>query len=499
MSENLRDLLHQLAEHETTRADAAAPDATATVRHVVTDIRTRRTRRSAAISAAAVTVLAIGIATATALTPQPHDPAVVDPTPSPTSSTPTTPPPSPTPSPTSDPGAVPATSAPAPWGVVESLATPPRLLWTLTARSVLVSSGLGDHATDFVDVTTGAPYGSFSAVDAGDVLVTQVTKPEGDGTVLVGLATATGSVLWANVGDPMLWRTCAQATAGGHVVCLVADRRDDTHRIELLEPSDGTVARTFTVDFQALSLGVHGHTIVVHGATTDGTPRWDGVDALSGATLWSHVDPGVGGDEPILGDTFASTTVEGDVAVLAGDGYGVVIDARTGERTTAGVDLRGELGLMPVVWAPAPGAAVPAFERLEPPANENLEPGEQGEPGVLRALDPTDGSVLWTAGDGLDQLEGVIGGGVVVTDFRRSSYLDLVTGRALWSVDDAWVVATDGERVLLSPSVEGPVSAVSLVDGRPTWSLNVPDAFATWYTARHLAVSSPGSVHMYAW
>jgi outer membrane protein assembly factor BamB len=279
------------------------------------------------------------------------------------------------------------------------------------------------------------------------------------------------------------------------VVCLgTTSGEDPIVRIELVDPADGTFVRTTPLGFGADSIGLAGDTVIAHGTAGPATPRWDGIDAISGATLWSHMDPGGATDEPPLGDVFAATTVEGHVAALAGYTYGFLIDTRTGERTTAGLNLAGEHRLMPDVWAPAPGAVVPALETVRPPT------GSVPQPGALRALDPVDGSVLWTAPEGVDWLVGVVGDGVLVGNETVMLYLDLATGQERWSVAAGSVLATDGERVLFAPRVDGRVSALSLADGSVTWSIGPPDGWPSpWISSRHLAVMGPDEVRMHAW
>lgn len=109
MTVPLRDLLGQLADHETRASAATARDLGTEVRQLRTEIRRRRTGRIVTATVAAAAVVVIGIVTANAFTaPPPVQPAVPDtsrtvtvtptptaPTPSatPTASAPTTTPP----------------------------------------------------------------------------------------------------------------------------------------------------------------------------------------------------------------------------------------------------------------------------------------------------------------------------------------------------------------------------------------------------------------------
>lgn len=168
MSPNLRDLLHELADHETAGAAAAAPDTRTEVRHVMTDIRSRRTRRAAASGAVAVAVLAVGVATATALGPAPRDPAVDDPTPRRTAS----------PTPTSSPGPSPSASAVLP-PVTTGEGLPPAVLlapgviegstldWQLGLAD---ATALGVHVLYLVE-PTGKVHEVPSPVDWGEALL----------------------------------------------------------------------------------------------------------------------------------------------------------------------------------------------------------------------------------------------------------------------------------------------------------------------------------------
>lgn len=482
MSENLRDLLRRLAEHETAEVHAVAPDTRTEVGRVLADIRTYRARRTAAISAAAVTVLAIGVATATALTPAPREPAV--PSPAPTTSTAPTPSPTTSPEPTVPPEPVRVTG----WGVVDSLAQPPSPLWSLPAAAVRPD---GLVPTEFADVRTGAPDGGFEAVDAGDVLVTQVSGPEG-ATWLTGLDTATGAVLWVVEEDgtlPRTW-TCAGVTSDGLVACLGSSAQD-VSEVLLLDPRTGAVVRTLPLSLPASSLGLAGDTVVVHGKPVPTTARWDGVDALTGATLWSHTEPGGASDEAPDDHMFPSTEVQGLTARLVGFGYTAVIDTTTGERTTTGLPDHGAEAA-PTVWAPSPGVTVPRLVVV--PFDEAT-----GAPRRLDVLDPADGSVRWTRVT--NELHGVVGDGVLVGDDTGMTFLDLATGTERWSTGPGTVVATDGERVLVAPRESGPVAALSLADGSTAWSVPAPggQVYGTSITPRHLAVSGLREVQLYAW
>lgn len=482
MSPNLRDLLHELADHETAAATAAAPDTRTEVRHVMTDIRSSRTRRVAVVGAAAATVLAIGVATATALTPAPRVPAVLDPAPTVTAS----PTPSTTATPTAEPAPTPAPATLTGLGLVDSLATAPRALWELSPRSVLGLEASQDVPT-FVDVRTGAPYGAFSAVEAGDVLVTQVSGSDG-GYVLAGLDATTGATVWARDDEPLpSWPTCAAALSNGLLACLAIDASASGRVVTLLDPTDGTLVRTIPLGFDPLSVGAAGGTVIVHGHEDEATPRWDALDTATGATVWSHLDPGGATDEEPPGDVFASTSVEGDIAFLAGYTYHALIDVRTGERTTAGASLTG-IRELPTLWVPADGVTVPAFERVGDTSSDAA---------VIRALDPVSGDVLWTSREGVYPLVDVVGDGVFVYDQETTYYLDLATGRERWSTTAGWPVATDGERVLLGPTRASGLSVVSVSDGSEVWSWD--EGTDVWFAPGLLAVSREEGVRMFGW
>ncbi|WP_258725353.1 PQQ-like beta-propeller repeat protein [Cellulomonas sp. NS3] len=488
MSPNLRDLLHELAGTETAAAAATAPDTSTEVRHVMTDIRTLRARRTGAISAVAVTVLAVGIATATALTPAPRDPAVdpvptatATPTPTPTASASATTTPTPT--------ATATPEQPAGWGVVGSLAQPPRALWSLTAGDVLPDPA-GGQPTTFVDVRDGSWYGDFEAVDAGDVLVTFVTAEDGQ-NALTGIDAVTGAVRWVQrqgVERPTTW-TCSGTSSEGLVVCLGSSAEDEPE-LQLLDPQDGTVVRTLPVEPWVVSTGLAGDTVVVHGKPEPTTARWDGLDAVTGRTVWSHVEPGAASDEPVYGDVFAQTQVQGTHARLAGFTYSAVIDTATGERSTTGPQDLG-VGRDPAVWSVAPGAVVP---RLVP-----VTTSADGGMSALAAHDPRDETVLWEAG--ATRVEGLVGDTVLVEDAAGVSALDLATGAVRWSTDAGTVVATDGERVLVHHHDRQELVALALADGSTVWSLPAPagSIVGTSVMPRHLAVSGPRAVQLYAW
>ncbi|MBB2923583.1 PQQ-binding-like beta-propeller repeat protein [Cellulomonas cellasea] len=484
MSPNLRDLLHELADHESAGAAATAPDTRSEVRHVMTDIRTLRTRRTAAVAVAAVTVLAAGVATATALTPAPRDPAVVDPAPTATAPTPT-----PSPSATPTPTAPPEPAQPAGWSVVGSLAAPPQALWSLAAAAVLPDpAGDATPPTTFADVRDGSWFGDFEAVDAGEVLVTSVTTANGQ-NALTGIDAATGAVRWVQRQDaehPTTW-TCSGTSSEGLVVCL-GSSAEGTNELQLVDPLDGTVVRTMPIEPWVVSAGLAGDTVLVHGKPEPTTARWDGLDAVTGRTLWSHVEPGGASDEEVYGDVFALTEVWGTHARLDGFTYSAVVDTTTGERSTTGPqDLGPSEG--PTVWAPAPGVEVPGLA---------LDDSAVGISGTLVALGPT-GDALWDAR--ANQIEGVVGDTVLVEGADGVSALDLTTGAVRWSTSAGTVVTTDGERVLVHLHDERELVALALADGSTVWSLPAPagEINGTSVTPRHLAVSGAGTVQLYAW
>jgi outer membrane protein assembly factor BamB len=483
MSPNLRDLLHELADHEAAGAAAAAPDTRTEVRHVMTDIRSLRARRTGAIAAVAVTVLAAGVATATALTPAPRDPAVVDPEPTATAT------PTPTAGATPTPSDASTTPAqPAGWGVVGSLAQPPRALWSLAAADVLPDPA-GGQPTTFVDVRDGSWYGDFEAVEAGGVLVTFVTAEDGH-NALTGIDAATGAVRWVRqqgVERPTTW-TCGGAGSEGLVVCLGASV-GDAPELQLLDPQDGTTVRTLPLEPWVVTIGLAGDTVVVHGKPEPTTARWDGLDAATGTTLWTHVEPGAASDEEVYGDVFAQTQVWGTHARLAGFTYSAVVDTTTGERSTTGpLDLGP--GQEPAVWAPVRGVDVPSLDFVASDA--------VGTSGRLVALGPTD-DALWDVP--ADQVEGVVGDAVLIEDADGVSALDLATGAVRWSTGAGTVVATDGERVLVHLQDTEELVALSLADGSTAWSLpaTASGIVGTSVTPQNLAVSGQGTVQLYAW
>lgn len=487
MSPNLRDLLHELADHET---GVPTPDTTTEVRRIMTDIRTRRTRRFAVVGAAAVTVLAVGVATATALTPAPRDPAV-DPGPSPTA----TPDPTPTISSTPSPAPTSAPEAydePASWGVVDSLATAPQPLWSLASRAVPSSSGTLGPSTSFVDVHSGAPYGGVGMIRAGDVLVSSVTTEDGS-PALIGVGVATGAVLWIDDTDEggRTSGVCGGVTDEGLVACR-AGTYGDASAVDLVDPTDGTVVRSLPLGFSIDSLGVAGSTIVAHGTTDRTTARWDGIDAATGAALWSHVEPGASSDEEIFGDVFAYTRVDGHYARLFSYGYQAVVDTRTGERAPEGAP-----HVWADVWAPGEGVVVPEL------VVEDVRDDDSGEvlSSRLRARDPATGSELWVYESASSALVGVVGDGALVSHDGSLVQLDLATGRVRWTIEDTGVLATDGERILTAPADSQDLRARSLADGSVLWSLpgSSGPTFGSWLDRRHVVLGLDDTARMFAW
>lgn len=250
----------------------------------------------------------------------------------------------------------------------------------------------------------------------------------------------------------------------------------------------GGVVRTFPLPFVADSLGVAGSTIVAHGTTDGTTARWDGLDAATGAVLWSHAEPGAASDEEVLGDVFAHTVVRGPYAQLLSYGYAATIDTRTGERAPVGAP-----SLDALVWAPAEGAVVPAFTTT----TEDMVRGTT----TLRATDPVTGAELWVYEGKYVLLVGVVGDGVLVAGDRSLVLVDLATGAVRWTVEDAQVLATDGERLLTYPHEGSDLSARSLADGSVVWSLpgTTPWLSGGWADRTHVAVSTQSVAWMYRW
>ncbi|GEA87097.1 PQQ-binding-like beta-propeller repeat protein [Cellulomonas cellasea] len=453
MSPNLRDLLHELADHEAAGAAATAPDTRTEVRHVMTDIRTRRTHRLAVVGAVAVTVLAVGAATATALTPSPRVPAV-DPTlsPTPTAAPATTPSPSSTPA---------ATRAPqSQLGLVAPLPTAPRELWTVRTADLGTGWSAEAEGAPYLGSISAWPQGyGYHAAAAGDTWVVALGDENLDER-LVGIDARTGEHLWdlptyAEETDAAL--LCAGTAGDGSLVCLSAT--DTSARLLLLDPGTGTTVRELPLDVVPYSIGLDGDLAVVHGADLDaGSAFWQGVSTVTGEVAWSHVEPGLTADLPEGLDWESDTRVHAGVARLVGAGYDVDVDVRTGALLSSTgheplvVDVDGRVGTLTFRIADA------------------------GDGGTrLSASSGDAGPELWAYEGPGASVVGVVGDGVVVSGTESFALLDATTGRVRWSSPARTLVAFDGTRLVTTRNegADRVLEALDVADGTASWSVPI--------------------------
>lgn len=458
MSRDLTDVLQEFVTEQAQASADSAPDLSQRARTIAALAGRRRAQRVGGFAAASVALVAAGVVAASALTgppPQPADPqpsVSATPSPSPT----VTSGPSPTPSVPSRalvPG-MPDSSAPWVRGVVPSLASAPRALWTVAPADV-AGDWPWEEAPLFGDVAEGAVQPGAQVVDAGDTIVAYVADLSTAHARVVGLDAATGQVRWARgaSGTPALF-SCAGVSPDLLVVCAGAS--DGKVQLQLLAPGTGEVVRAYPVPLEIASFAVVGSLAVVHGTVGDDA-AWTGVDVRTGEVVWSHVAPDRVTPYTEGGDPVAETLIAWPYARLLGVVYAATIDVRTGQEVDppTGPGLIGDLG----VWAPADPVSAPVLD--------SWRRDEQGDvvsvvSDRVRALDPRDGSLRWTY-EAADVSPVALVGDVVVvgTQGGTVSGLDATSGQVLWSsMASGHAVATDGELLLLSSG-----TVLRLVDG----------------------------------
>ena len=149
-------------------------------------------------------------------------------------------------------------------------------------------------------------------------------------------------------------------------------------QIKLLDPATGRLARTIPLGFDAHSIGVSGHLVMAHGPVTGFDPNGTDSATLAGGPL---------------------------------------------------VDITGRRLDVPDVWNhPAPGRT-PIFASAEPGGSAT---GQRTD--TFDAVDPLDGTQLWSVDTLSATAVGVIGDAVVVRDADHVSLLDQRTGAVRWVV-----------------------------------------------------------------
>ncbi|MFS0702680.1 PQQ-binding-like beta-propeller repeat protein [Cellulomonas sp. 179-A 4D5 NHS] len=468
MSPNLRDLLHELADHETAGAAAAAPDTRTEVQMLTREIHGRRSRRVAAVASGAAAAVVAGVLVASGVVGSPR-PVPASPEPSATTSARPTPETSPEPSAIVEPEQV----DPGPLvGLVPSLAQAPEERWTVSVAD-LVPGWSSEEAPRLGDVTRGSILPGVRTIDAGDVQVALVADWSGLEQHLVGIDAATGDVRWSRptsaVDGYRVW-TCAGVSPDGLVVCHGLDESSGAtgSGVALLDPATGTVVRMLPLSRGAGTLGVTGGVVLAHGPMTAETVLGvEAIDLATGAPVWSRELAGVVAVEEFAGEVaIGETRIEGDLVLLTGAGYAVTVDLRTGDPApttpTGTPDVHGPVPWGHDVRSVGPGVVPPALvPRVEGRGTDARALG-------VRALRP-DGSELWAHDAPGAVVSGLVGDGVVVGQDDGLALLDGATGATRWTVGAGDVLAFDGTRLLVSQA--DAVEAVEVSDGSIVWSM----------------------------
>ncbi|NMM16633.1 MAG: PQQ-binding-like beta-propeller repeat protein [Cellulomonas sp.] len=430
---------------------------------------------------------------------------------------------SPTTSPTAAAASAPSATAvttPMEVGAIADVPRAPQPLWTVTLRDLVPGWSEGGDPTlgDVAAVPHALP--GFRGVGIGGVLILGLGSIVEDH--LVGIDAMTGAVLW-HIGpdgvDGRQTSTCVGESPDHLVVCM--GRSDSGEpQIQLLDPATGRLARTIPLGFDAHSIGVSGHLVMAHGPGQDGdSARRDGIDLTTGETAWSVVTPGGAPLPDVTGDPVAMTDVRGETATLSGLAYVVAIDVRTGAEldprltstsvarpdglvtgfdpngthsaSLAGgplVDITGRRLDVPDIWNhPAPGRT-PIFASAEPGGSAT---GQRTD--TFDAVDPLDGTQLWSVDTLSATAVGVIGDAVVVRDADHVSLLDQRTGAVRWVVPGD-VVGFDGNHLLVvtrDATTDVPtftLTSVEIAKGSARWSAPAPRGYLVTVGDQILAI-----------
>jgi outer membrane protein assembly factor BamB len=396
-----------------------------------------------------------------------------------------------------------ASATPAEIGVIAAMPRAPHALWTVALRDLV--PGWSDAVDPSLGDVAATPHAlpGFRGVDVGGVLVLGLGSITEDH--LVGVDTTTGTVRW-HVGpdgaDGRRTSTCVGESPDHLVVCQ-GTSASGAPQIQLLDPTSGRLARTIPLAFPAVSIGVSGQLVIAHGPGQEtGSNRRDGIDLSTGETAWSVVASGAVPQTDVTGDPVASTEVRGETATLSGLTYAFAIDVRTGAeldpRLTSTSSTRPDGLVSGVGPGGAPSAAlsggplvditdrwVGASDIWYHPASRptpifasasagDSAAGQQAD--TLAAIDPSDGTLLWSVDSPSAVAVGVIGGGVVVRDEEHVSLLDQRTGAVRWVVPGHEVVGFDGTYLLVVRSNVPTyvVTSVDVTDGSTLWSSSTP-------------------------
>ena len=322
-------------------------------------------------------------------------------------------------------------------GAIADVPRAPQPLWTVTLRDLVPGWSEGGDPTlgDVAAVPHALP--GFRGVGIGGVLILGLGSIVEDH--LVGIDAMTGAVLW-HIGpdgvDGRQTSTCVGESPDHLVVCT--GRSDSGEpQIQLLDPATGRLARTIPLGFDAHSIGVSGHLLMAHGLVTGFDPNGTHSATLAGGPL---------------------------------------------------VDITGRRLDVPDVWNhPAPGR-MPIFASAEPGGSAT---GQRTD--TFDAVDPLDGTQLWSVDTLSATAVGVIGDAVVVRDADHVSLLDQRTGAVRWVVPGD-VVGFDGNHLLVvtrDATTDVPtftLTSVEIAKGSARWSAPAPRGYLVTVGDQILAI-----------